>query len=680
MSFATSRAVMCLCGLAALGGLGSAACGSDGEDANAAAPGAPDGGTLTDGGSATDASPDGPSVNGPFTFRDRLAGWSGGYGGGWYRAHGYAISGKRLFSLPDALSASLGAVTVVDVSTAKPRVYTLPVVGKFPAGTVESFVYEPQLDRMVLVVRPSRAPKTEIVTIAIGDKEATFTTLAQAGPAITSKSLIGPLYATGTTGVIVAGLGNFTASITISGTTATWSAESAGGIFAGNGSEAMEDPAHGRALAFGNNVYDPVAMKGHVEPNIMQLSLTPPYAWTALPFGGDAPPNDDEYFSFSVYDDTGGRVLASAMHDGTCGGIPCKLTGLWSFDLGASTWTKLEDDWNGPFAYGGAPFLVQQDARRILEPTDGVLVATSLDTAANPTLTGAALEQDGDLGPTFPIGATVLGDQRIVSTDGRAFRVLDPTLAAPRWERFGTAAMPSTISRNASISADAKTGEVLVFGTPRPVGAVPAVPELHVLSADGKALAKVTTPTPPPPRSGHGALLADGILYIAGGTTGELGTPMLDDVWAFERASAKWTKIATLPTAIAFATLSLGANNDLVVTGRVTAGANETKSSPVFAIDRATHAVTVMDAVPSAFPLWSVAAYRGCFVGYESGDTVDGSQPHVWRCTIDGGKTTWTSTVIEEHDFAVESLRGATAPDGLRAYFVGRHLWEAIGK
>ena len=37
-----------------------------------------------------------------------LIGWSGGYTGGWYRAHGYPISGKRLFSLPDALAASLG--------------------------------------------------------------------------------------------------------------------------------------------------------------------------------------------------------------------------------------------------------------------------------------------------------------------------------------------------------------------------------------------------------------------------------------------------------------------------------------------------------------------------------------------------------------------------------------------
>ena len=87
-----------------------------------------------------------------------------------------------------------------------------------------------------------------------------------------------------------------------------------------------------------------------------------------------------------------------------------------------------------------------------------------------------------------------------------------------------------------------------------------------------------------------------------------------------------------------------------------------------------------MDGVPTKAPLWSMTAYRGCFIGYESGDTVDSSLPNVWRCSVENGATTWTSTVLEEHDFAINELRGATAPDGLRAYFVGRHLWEAIGK
>ncbi|HSO39473.1 MAG TPA: hypothetical protein VLT33_43395, partial [Labilithrix sp.] len=286
----SARALICL---AALGALYSVACGSDGSNADPDPSASPDGGGPTADGGGGDAPPDGPSVDGPFTFRDRLAGWSTGYTGGFYRAHGYAISGKRLFSLPDALSPTLGAVTVVDVSTAKPRVFSLPVVGKVPAGTVEAFVYEPGIDRMVLVVRPLKGGRTELVTIAIGEKEATFTTLTQAGPMPASSFLLGPLYATGAAGVIVANLGNTTASITVAGATATWSAESSGGIFAGNNAGVMEDPAHGRVLAFGKLVYDPVAMKGHLEPNVMQLDLAPPYTWSAKPYGGDAPPIAD---------------------------------------------------------------------------------------------------------------------------------------------------------------------------------------------------------------------------------------------------------------------------------------------------------------------------------------------------------------------------------------------------
>src|SRR4051794_31843235 len=98
-------------GLAVLGALVVVACGSDGENAGADPSSSLEGGPPSGEGGAGDASADGPSVDGPFTFRDRLAGWSGGYTGGWYRAHGYAISGKRLFSVPDALSASLRAVT-----------------------------------------------------------------------------------------------------------------------------------------------------------------------------------------------------------------------------------------------------------------------------------------------------------------------------------------------------------------------------------------------------------------------------------------------------------------------------------------------------------------------------------------------------------------------------------------
>ena len=35
---------------------------------------------------------------------------------------------------------------------------------------------------------------------------------------------------------------------------------------------------------------------------------------------------------------------------------------------------------------------------------------------------------------------------------------------------------------------------------------------------------------------------------------------------------------------------------------------------------------------------------------------------------------------LEEHDFALYGLSPTTSADGLHAYFVGRHLWEVVGK
>ncbi|HEY8072851.1 MAG TPA: kelch repeat-containing protein, partial [Labilithrix sp.] len=406
------------------------------------------------------------------------------------------------------------------------------------------------------------------------------------------------------------------------------------------------------------------------------LGFAPPYAWNALPYGGDAPPTTDTLgYDFSVYDATGDRVLASFLHDVTCfpgEPMPCKAPGLWSFALATQTWTKLADTWTSNHAYAGArPFLVDQAGRRILTPSDGVLVSTSLD-PSNTTLADVTLAQDGDLGPSAAVAATVLGDGRIVSTDGGAFRVLDPSALAPRWSRFGTATFPATLDRDSSLSADTKTGELLLFGG--------AGAELHVVSADGKTIAKATpTGASPPARSLHGAVVSGGVLYVAGGSpaSGAPGDAALDDVWSFDRGSSAWTKIATLPEKILGVTIAPAASGELLVSGR-TAG-NASAPSHVYAIDPKTHAIRTLDAPGTKYPLWAAAPYRGCMLGYESGDTVDGSSATVWRCTIDGDKLTWTSTKLDEHDFTLNDLRAAASPDGLHAYFVGRHLWDVVG-
>lgn len=659
-----------------------AACGSadDGASGPGGSPG-PDPGTTS--GGPTNPGPDHPGdppVDGPLAFTDRLAGWSGGYTGGFYMAHGYPISGDRLFSIPDAITSSLRNVTVVDVKdAAKPRVYSLPVTGKPPSGTVEAFSYDPALDRIVLAVRSGN--EVLLATIAIGDKDAKIDTLNQVSAPKTN-ALMGPLYPTGAPGVIVAGAGNTTASFTISGTTATWSAESQGTIFAGNSYSPMADTAHGRVLSVGHYVYDPATMKAKLEPAITRLTLAPPYTWSALPFAGDPPPTSETTaYGFDVFDEKGNRILASFLHDVTCfpgQPEPCMGMGLWSFDLATNTWKKLADHWNSQKAYGTQhPYIVEQARRRILTPLDGTLAAASLE-ATTPDLNDVSLVgQDGDLGPSSPIAATTLADGRIVSSNGGVFRVIDPKSPSLRWTRHGTVRWPASgVDGYGSLAADPKTGELLVFGSQNG-----AAPELHVVSADAKTITKVTPAggSSPSARTQHGALVVDGTMWMAGGVPALAASTALDDLWTFDRAASSWTKVATLGTGVLSTALAIAPNGDLLVLGR-TPG-DTSKPSSLFAIDRKTHVVKTLAAPPAKNSLWAIAPYRGCFLGYESGGTVDASGLTAWRCEIDGnGAVKWTSTTIAEHDFLFHEHRAAGSPDGLHAYFVGRHLWDVVGK
>jgi len=589
------------------------------------------------------------------------------------------IAGKRLFSVPDGITESLGAVTVAAMDDpGKSRVYSLPVVGKGLAGSVEAFTYEPTSDRVVMIVR---APKAEpaVLTLAIGDKVATLAVLTRAGVPPKSSSLVGPLYVAGG-GTILAALGNRRATFTISATAVTWAAETDGAIFPGNTAGVLEDTAGGRLLTFGKAVYDPATMKASVEPAIQQMPIAAAGSWTPMPFSGDAPPKGEGLTSthFTALDTVGNRILASALYDTTCGVTPCKVNGLWSFSLTSQSWTKVLNQWQDQAGYSGeVPFITEHTARRYLQVVDGGLVATSLDLTSNPTLASSPLVQDGDLGPRGGGSAAVLADGRLISTDSGGFRVLDPAQSPPRWVRFGTAKLPPQLRDGSTLSADTKTGEVLVFGPANSGGGQPN--ELHVLSADGKTMTKVTAASAPTVRTGAATLFANDTLYVAGGYTSQSDLTPRDDVWAFERASSTWKKVANLPIPVLVPNLSITPEGDLLLAGLVKSGIDY-DNAPVLRIERATGAVTTLAAVPAKYTLWSTTRLHGCFTGYESGGLDHPMEQKIWRCSLQDGKITWTSAPLSEHDFSLRDLRGATSADGTRAYFVGRHLWEVVGK
>ena len=76
--------------------------------------------------------------------------------------------------------------------------------------------------------------------------------------------------------------------------------------------------------------------------------------------------------------------------------------------------------------------------------------------------------------------------------------------------------------------------------------------------------------------------------------------------------------------------------------------------------------------------LWSVAPLGTCFVGFESGSTVDGSQLNLWRCKKDGDGIVWERSDLDTDAYALgggTELRGASTADGSRAFFVGATTW-----
>ena len=107
---------------------------------------------------------------------------------------------------------------------------------------------------------------------------------------------------------------------------------------------------------------------------------------------------------------------------------------------------------------------------------------------------------------------------------------------------------------------------------------------------------------------------------------------------------------------------------------------NEWKLAPIVAIDLksgTTKSLPVHGADPPK-TLWSVAPLGTCFVGFESGSTVDGSQPNLWRCKKDGDGIVWERSDLDTDAYALgggTELRGASTADGSRAFFVGATTW-----
>lgn len=656
----------------------AAACGSEATNGDAGGttdgaptlPGAPDG---RDGGTTT-----APQVivdEAPVAMTQRLVGFDA------FRGLMHPPS-KRLFSLPEAISSSLSRVTVAKVGATSVDVTTLAVKGTVPTGRVESFAYEPTTDRIVVIVRSMRPHRIEVVTIALGDSEAQFEVLPQAQPLVANGGVLSALYPRGG-GVLVVDRGNEVLTLSVTGGKAAWSApQGPTGLMRGNTTSISLDAKQGRLIAVGREVFDPATMRPKYEPAVGTLPLSGPHTWTDVALGNTPPAESAGIYgpTWSTWHSTGNRVLAVMQIPSTCGGAPCTKPSLWAANLGQGAWTQVLEFFNAPTPMRG-PFAVDDAAERIFAHSDGSLVAYS--TATTSTMADAKLTQQGDLGPRFPSAAVVLSSGKILSSDGGVFRVLDPSAAAPRWERFGKTMMGQQIRYRPSLTEDPTTGEVLVFGGAS-TNASPTSSTLSILSKDGDTLTKADVPDGPAGRASHGAALVGRSLVIAGGYVGSgVSGALSDEVWAFDLGARTWKKLAALPFPIGNVSVRAVSDTEAWIVGFRLDG-EEHRLSPIVAVDVAKGTATEV-ATTGAAPerLWSFAPYGSCFVGFESGDTVDGSEPTLWRCKKEGATIRWEKSALDADDYNLGGsldLRGVASADGSAAYFVGNSLWAARPK
>lgn len=671
------RSVLLCLGLGALGALGAtlSGCGSDGgaagDGTGGPSPSPTGSGPATDAPSATPAAIDAA----PVAMTQLLAGFD------WQTA--FVLGGqKRIFSITPVLSASLQRVTVAAFDGANAEVTTLAVKGKVPTGRIEAIAYAEGIDKVVAIVRAQRPHRIEIVTIALGGADATIETVAQPSPLEPNGAMFSALYPKGGGGLLAV-RGNDLLTLSV-GATATWSAPSpASSFYRGNGTAIVLDAKRSRLVAYGKDVFDPVSKTVSFEPSIGTMPLSGPYAWTEVSLGAPPPAAGQSIApNWAALDAESPRLLAIVPVMGTCGPTECMKQSLWAANLGTGSWTKLLDHYNPTSFY--KPFAVDDAGRRVFSLADGALLAQRLDEAS--TFQDTPLVQKGDLGPQNASSAVVSKSGKIVSADGGVLRVYDPSSATPRWERFGTAKLPPGIGYRPSMTEDPDTGEILVFGGASSNASDPS-PDLLVVAKDGAAITKETVTGTPPARVGHGAAMVGRALVVVGGSQEGASATSLDDVWSFDRASRAWKSLGKLPKPLAAVTARRplpGASEVLAIGYAKGAGSGDATIAPIVAIDVTTgkaRELTTKGEAPSR--LWSKAPLGTCFVGFESGDTVDGTEPMLWRCKREGDVVTWEKSPIDANDYALGGmvdLRGASPADGSKAYFVGSTTWAVLPK
>lgn len=638
--------------------------------------GGSDGNATPDGGSPDGAAPDGAIVvpDGPVRFEERLLGFD--------PLKGFVVAaGKRMLSFADALSPSLKAITVVGLDGTKATVSTVPVSGTIPAGHIESIAYDPGSDAIVMIVRAQRPHRIEVVRVTVSDTAATFTTLTQSQTLAPDGYMFTALYASG--GGFVGVRGDVLLPFTIAGSALTWGASMPASSFSLAMSSALSAaPTEGGLYAYGKSVYDPVQKKLVIQPIVMKNVPVGP-SWTDVALGGTPPPvdtsNPNPVGGFSAYDAKGKRLLVSALHDVTPCPPPqtvCKAPGLYIADMAKNTWVA-GPEFFSTFGYVQSPWATDTEGRRIFNRPDLGISAMAIDEKTDWQL--KALATEGDVGPGSGGTTAMSANGTILQWEGSALRSFDAANPKARWERFGTNLVPTEVAYSdggRTLAFDATAGDWLVTNcrTSDPKSTF----DTYAVSADAKSFTKIATTGTVPRRASAASIAVGGKLYVIAGSD-SLGGDALDDVWVLDRKTNAWKELGKLPQAILWPSVRQVSPTELWVFGMTKLQqANEPVLSSVIAIDLVTGNARALatHGDPGPANLWTAAPLGTGFIGFESGNTIDATQPNLWTVTKDGDGVIWKSTPIDANDYGLNGLHGVGRGDGT-AYFVGQHLWQA---
>ncbi len=581
---------------------------------------------------------------------------------------------RRLFVWPSSVSSSMKSlvtVRLVGAGTTQPDggpsafVEALPVTGEIPTGSVTASTFDPVSGRSYALILATNPYRYEVESFAFTNGGVHFTRHASAGTIDAGGPLMRELGVLGNQ--LAASRGNGIQPITISENQAVWGTLLPGNPFS---EFPLYDSPNHRWLGVGAYQVTATGMPQWIARVKSRGALDP--GWTEIAISGMGPapvaPPDSAQRPYLAFDKFNNRLLVTSSRMEMIMGFPTQRQILFEANLQTNGWSFI-GDLNRP-PVGTRPFATDPRYPQVFDSSNGEMAILSL--ARGSELVSMPFVTSGSLPPlSRPTAAARLPDGRVLATVSTKLYLFDPPTRG--WTVL--AALPpgaESAQSSHTLTLDPANNRVLLFG-----GQNAGVPtnKVFAIALGTFAVTELTTGTPPAARSGHSAIVLNGQLIIAGGSTN--GTTGLSDVWALDLTSLAWRKLGDVsprskPGLVA-------RENEVWVIGGSNPQTGVGEPS-IWAIDVTTgvvRSIAVQGAWPSqqgSFRAWA-AAGSGLVV-IDSSDTVDSSKNQLWELTFTGSVAQWRNTDPDAMDDSLDGTVGVSGTGCEDALFLGPSTFQ----